>query len=132
MQVLLSPALALVFLGASRWRRIGRVVASVVTVLFGYVIIVTYWEKLIPMYSGIEDRMTLKLLIGAYRHAPRLFAALGEVSLGPPAVIVGGSIPVTLLALFQMANFTAQLWRGRISAAALLFALRRKTRSESV
>ena len=44
----------------------------------------------IPMYGGMDDRMTFKLLVETYRHAPRLFAALNEVSLGPPAVIVAG------------------------------------------
>jgi len=111
-QVLLAPMLALVFLGASRWRRIGAVVATAVALLFGYVIVLTYWEKLIPMYGGIDDRMTFKLLLETYRHAPRLFAALNEVSLGPPAVIVAGAALVTSLALFQMVNLTARLWRG--------------------
>jgi hypothetical protein len=111
-QVLLTPMLALVFLGARRWRRIGRVIATAVMLLFGYVIVVTYWEKLIPMYSGIADRMTLKLLLKTYGHAPRLFAALGEVSLGPTIVIVAGSVLVTVLAVFQMVSFMARLWRG--------------------
>jgi hypothetical protein len=111
-QVLLTPVLALVFLGASRWRRIGRATATAITLLFGYVIVVTYWEKLIPMYSGIEDRMTLKLLMETYRHAPRLFAALGEVSLGPAALIFAGAALVTTLALLQIASLTARLWSG--------------------
>jgi len=111
-QVLLAPVLALVFLGASRWRRIGPAIATAVTLLFGYVIVVTYWEKLFPMYSGIEDRMTLKLLLETYRHAPRLFATLGEVSLGPPLVIVAGAALVTSLAVFQIAGFMIWLWRS--------------------
>jgi hypothetical protein len=111
-QVLLTPVLGLVFLGASRWRRIGSAIATAVTLLFGYVMVMTYWEKLIPMYSGMEDRMTLKLLLETYRHAPRLFAALGEVSLGPPLIIVAGAALVTLLAIFQMTGFTMLLWRS--------------------
>jgi len=110
-QVLLTPMLALVFLGASRWRRIGLAIATTVTLLFGYVIVVTYWGKLIPMYSGIDDRMTLKLLVETYRHAPRLFAALGEVSLGPAGVIFAGAALVTALVLLQLASLTARLWR---------------------
>jgi hypothetical protein len=111
-QVLLAPVLALVFLGASRWRQAGQAIATAVTLLFGYVIVVTYWEKLIPMYGGIEDRMTLRLLVEAYRHAPRLFSGLSEVSLGPPSVIVAGLALVTGLAVFQMVSFTARLWRS--------------------
>ncbi|HEY4089380.1 MAG TPA: hypothetical protein VGM43_25800, partial [Bryobacteraceae bacterium] len=110
-QVLVAPLLALVFLGASRLRRIGQVTATAVTLLYGYVLVVTYWEKLIPMYAGIEDRMTLKLLLETYGHAPRLFAALGEVSLGSTAVIAAGAALVTSLAVVQMACFTLQLWR---------------------
>jgi hypothetical protein len=98
-QVLLAPMLALVFLGASRWGRIGRVTATAVTLLFGYVMVVTYWEKLIPMYSGMEDRMTLKLLLETYRHTPHLFAALSEVSLGPTTMIIVGAALVTALSL---------------------------------
>lgn len=111
-QILLAPMLALVFLGASRWRRTGRVIATAVTFLYGYVIVVTYWEKLIPMYSGIADRMTLKLLLETYGHAPRLFAALSEVSLGPATVIVSGAALVTILAVLQIVSFLWPLWRG--------------------
>jgi hypothetical protein len=112
-QVLLSPVLALVFLGASRWRRIGAAIATAVTLLFGYVIIATYWEKLIPMYSGIEDRMTFKLLVETYRHSAHLFSALSEVSLGSPWVIAVGAALVTSLALLQMTSVAMRIWRGR-------------------
>jgi hypothetical protein len=111
-QILLTPALALAFLGASRWGRIGRVAATAVTFLFGYVIVVTYWEKLIPMYGGLQNRMTLKLLVETYRDSSRLFKALSEVSPGPAELIVSGAALVTLLVLFQMAGLTSRLWRS--------------------
>ena len=101
-QVLLTPMLAIALLGMSRWRRLGRAAAGPIVFLFGYILMATYWEKLIPMYSGLEDRMSLRLTLAAYLHAPERFAALGDASLGPPGLIFAGAFLVTGLAVTQM------------------------------
>jgi hypothetical protein len=51
-QVLLAPVTALVFLGLSRWKRIGAGVAAVTVALWGWVLVATWTIKLFPMYSG--------------------------------------------------------------------------------
>jgi hypothetical protein len=51
-QVLLAPVIALVFLGLSRWKRIGAGVAAVTVALWGWVLVATWTVKLFPMYSG--------------------------------------------------------------------------------
>jgi hypothetical protein len=44
--------MALVFLGLSRWKRIGAGAAAVTVALWGWVLIATWTVKLFPMYSG--------------------------------------------------------------------------------
>lgn len=51
-QVLLAPVIALVYLGLSRWKRIGAGVAAVNLALWGWVLVATWTVKLFPMYSG--------------------------------------------------------------------------------
>jgi 4-amino-4-deoxy-L-arabinose transferase-like glycosyltransferase len=51
-QVLLAPVLLIVFLGFSRAKRWGRVLAPVTIVLWAYVMAATYVVKLIPLYGG--------------------------------------------------------------------------------
>jgi hypothetical protein len=61
-QVLLAPMLMLALLGSRRKRKYGRLVGVALVVLFGYVMIVTYWAKLIPPYGGYEGRGSLMSL----------------------------------------------------------------------
>lgn len=51
-QVLLAPVIALVYLGLSRWKRIGAGAAAVTVALWGWVLVATWTVKLFPMYSG--------------------------------------------------------------------------------
>jgi hypothetical protein len=111
-QVLLVPMLALALLGASRAPRIGRLVAAAIGLLFGYVIVVTYWAKLIPLYSGIASRTSLLSLLSTYRRLPGLLAALGDVSLGPSAAIFIGACLVTFLSAGQAVAIALSLLKG--------------------
>lgn len=102
-QVLLVPMLALALLGTSRAPAIGRPLAAAITLLFGYIIVATYWAKLIPLYSGIAARTSLLSLVTTYRHLPGLLPNLGEVCLGPAASILAATCLVTLLSAGQAA-----------------------------
>jgi hypothetical protein len=51
-QVLLAPVLSLAYLGMSRWKRFGTVLAAATSVIWGWVLIATWTVKLFPMYFG--------------------------------------------------------------------------------
>jgi hypothetical protein len=51
-QVLLTPVMALAFLGLSRWRRAGPVLAACTAMVWAWILIATWTVKLFPMYSG--------------------------------------------------------------------------------
>ena len=88
-QVLAAPLLALAFLGASRCRRLGGVVAAFLVVLFGYVSVATYAAKLIPLYGGYEGRTSLGAVIELYtHHLGRLVTSLDAVTLAPATVVL--------------------------------------------
>jgi hypothetical protein len=90
LQTLLTPLLILCFLGASRWRRVGTAPAALLTLLFGYVLAVTYVFKLIPMYGGYEGRGSLREIAALYTaHFDTLRANLESAALGPVALIFG-------------------------------------------
>jgi hypothetical protein len=54
-QVLLIPGWCLVFLALSRSGLAGRIVRSFAVCLWAYVIVATYWVKLIPFYAGYPE-----------------------------------------------------------------------------
>jgi hypothetical protein len=97
-QVLVSPFLSLAYLGMARHGRFGRWLAAALTLLFGYVLAVTYFFKLIPLYGGYEDRTSLRNIYQLYRsHFSMVASNLDSVALGPSALIFGLAIAVVLL-----------------------------------
>ncbi|MBV9769646.1 MAG: hypothetical protein JOZ32_08755 [Bryobacterales bacterium] len=103
-QVLLGPLLGLAFLGVSRRRRIGRFVAAVLVLVFGYVLAATYAVKLIPLYGGFEGRTTLAGVAMLYSHRLGILAAnLDAVTLAPAAAIfVLAGVVIALVAAQQI------------------------------
>jgi len=102
MQVLLVPLLALGLLGASRSGKIGKVAAILVAVLFGYILVATYWVKLMPLYGGFTGRTSLTSVTILYRdRLPNLMVGLNEVCLAPATVILCMASIVTILAVAQ-------------------------------
>lgn len=65
-QVLVPPLLTLGLLGASRTRRFGRPLAGAFALLFGYVLVVTYVFRLIPLYAGYEGRGSVRNIAQLY------------------------------------------------------------------
>ena len=101
-QVLLAPVLGLALLGASRWPGLGRFVASLLALVFGYVLAATYAVKLIPLYGGYEGRASLAGVAMLYGHRLRTLAAnLDTVTLAPAAVILALASVVILLVVAQ-------------------------------
>ena len=87
-QVLLAPVLGLALLGASRRQELGRFVAALLVLVFGYVLAATYAVKLIPLYGGYEGRTSLVLVTMLYGHRLKMLAAnLDAVALAPATFI---------------------------------------------
>jgi hypothetical protein len=101
-QVLLAPLLGLALLGASRWPRLGRFVAALLVLVFGYVLAATYAVKLIPFYGGYEGRTSLAGVVMLYGHRIGVLAAnLDTVTLAPAAVIFALAGVAILLVVAQ-------------------------------
>ncbi len=97
--VLLAPALAIAFLGLSRSRRVGRLTAAAIALVWSYVCVTTYVVKLIPLYGGYsKGRMTLKETLEWYRSSHHeLTSMLSTNSLAPPfAIYLGTAVIVSL------------------------------------
>jgi hypothetical protein len=102
MQVFSAPLLGLALLGASRRPRIGRWVAALLVLLFGYVLAATYAVKLIPLYGGYDARTSLAGVASLYSHQLRTLAAnLDMVTLAPVAIVFGLAGVVVLLVVAQ-------------------------------
>jgi hypothetical protein len=101
-QVLVTPILILSLLGTARWRRVGRVLAIVLPLIFGYMLVVTYVFKLIPLYAGYEGRSSVHSIAVLYlTQFDALSANLGSVALGPVWLIFGLTIAVIILIVAQ-------------------------------
>jgi hypothetical protein len=102
-QVLSAPLIGLAFLGTSRRKRVGCVVAECLTILCGYILIVTYVVKLIPLYGGQVGRGSIGLIGAVYFVWPGIVVSkLNSVTLAPAAVIITLTGIVVLLAVAQV------------------------------
>jgi len=88
-QLLLAPVLLLAFLGLSRARRWGRIIATMFVMLWGYVLITTYLIKLVPLYSGFANaHSALRELPGWYwNHWGQMIEMLRTVCPADPRAI---------------------------------------------
>jgi hypothetical protein len=113
-QVLLVPMLALAMLGVSRSTNTAKLITALMAGLFGYVLVVTYWVKLIPLYAGFEDRQSLVSIWRLYRDdLPALVERLNDVSLGPATIVLWLSGAVSMLVIGQQIIFIDRLFQGR-------------------
>jgi hypothetical protein len=68
-QVLLAPVMALAYLGTSRWKRAGPILATATTVVWTWVLIATWTIKLFPIYSGAGSApMRMRDVWNWYQH----------------------------------------------------------------
>jgi hypothetical protein len=92
--------LVLGLLGACRSGKGGKIVVVLMILLFGYVLVATYWVKLIPLCSGFDGRTSVASLMMLYgQRLPALIAGLNQVSLAPAATIILMSGLVSILAV---------------------------------
>ena len=110
-QVLLVPILALGFLGTSRSRKAGRVIATALLLIFGYILATTYWVKLMPLYGGFEGRTSLSSMAMLYVHRlPMLAAGLNELCLGRATYVFLMASVVLVLTVAQQVIFVGLLF----------------------
>lgn len=101
-QVLIAPALGLIFAGASRFAKLGAFMAAALALLFGYVLCATYFVKLIPLYGGYGGRTSITNLISLYGDRLGWLAEnLDTVALTPSAIVFLLAGIVIALAIFQ-------------------------------
>ncbi|HLH01105.1 MAG TPA: hypothetical protein VKX49_32680 [Bryobacteraceae bacterium] len=97
-QVLLAPVFGLALLGCSRAGVVGRALASALVIMFGYILVASYFAKLIPLYAGFTGRTSFTRLMAWYTtDFKALLGNLGEVSLAPAQLVVGLALAVTAL-----------------------------------
>jgi hypothetical protein len=117
-QVLVAPLLGLALLGASRRPRMGRFVATLLVLVFGYVLAATYLVKLIPLYGGYEDRASPAGLAMLYGHQlKRLEANLDTTALAPAALIFALASLVTVLVVVQQVVLIRDIYPRRDSVS---------------
>ena len=97
-QLLAPPGFCLLFAGLTRAGIAGRVIRGAICLIWAYVIAVTYWVKLIPLYAGYP---------ASHAHPGELYrwyagefpASLPTTALLPPPIILGLAAAVALTAV---------------------------------
>jgi hypothetical protein len=112
-QILFPPLLMLAALGMGRFRIAGKAVAAALTLIFGYVLICTYWVKLIPLYGGFDQRTSLAAVIRLYAGGlNRVAGALNPLTPGPGGLILTLSAALTIAILAQQFLLIRSLFRS--------------------
>jgi hypothetical protein len=101
-QVLLAPVIALAYLGMSRWKRFGPVLAGCTVAIWAWVMIATWTVKLFPMYSGAGAApMRIRDVWSWYVHrAAAHMHDLSLLALAPASLLYAGllvSLTLTIL-----------------------------------
>jgi hypothetical protein len=99
-QVLLAPVLLLVFLGISRFDPWGRIGLTVFVLLWGYVMLATWFVKLVPQYGGFTGKAHLSSLWRWYvENGAQRDSLLATTCMAGPAVLWPLLIAASLLGL---------------------------------
>jgi hypothetical protein len=105
-QVLLAPVIALAYLGMSRWKGFGPVLASCTVAIWTWVLIATWTVKLFPLYSGGGAvPMRIHDVWNWYAHgAAAHMHDLSLLALGPASLLYFGLlVSLTLSILLSVA-----------------------------
>jgi hypothetical protein len=101
-QVLLAPVIALAYLGMSRCKRAGSVLAACIVAIWTWVLIATWTVKLFPLYSGAGAApMRLRDVWDWYVHRVAVHMHdLSLLALAPAPLLYAGllvSVPLSIL-----------------------------------
>lgn len=109
-QPIAAPLIALAFLGAARWRFAATLLPAGITLLFGYVLAVTYVFRLIPLYSGFDGRGSIGAVLHLYRtQFAEVAEKLGAAALGPVWLIFPLAILIVALIVALEARFIRRM-----------------------
>jgi hypothetical protein len=113
-QVLLAPVIALAYLGMSRWKRFGSVLAGCTVAIWSWVLIATWTVKLFPMYSGAGAApMRIHDVWNWYVHgAAAHMRDLSLVALAPTPVLYIGLLASLMLSILLSAAVIRGLTRS--------------------
>lgn len=114
-EVMLAPTLAIVLLGLSRARRLGRALSIAIVLLWTYICCATYLVKLIPLYGGYANgRNTLKETLHWYLTQHRELASmLSTIGLAPPVAIyleTGAVLALAVIVAVRVACGETKTW----------------------
>jgi hypothetical protein len=113
-QVLLMPVLALTARGLSRAGRAGSALGCAEAVLWSYVMLATYFIKLVPQYSGYNSKLNhIADLAGWYFHgAIQRCEMLRTTTLAPPFILYTLLAAVGLSSIMIAAAICRMLWHN--------------------
>jgi hypothetical protein len=113
-QVLLAPVLSLAYLGMSRWKLFGTVLAAATTAIWGWVLIATWTVKLFPMYSGAgASPMRLRDVGNWYLHGSAAHEGdLSLLALARAPFLYAGLLVCLTLTILIGASIIRSLARG--------------------
>jgi hypothetical protein len=100
-QVLLAPVIALAYLGMSRWKRPGQVLAACTVAIWAWTLVVTWIVKLFPLYSGAgATPLRIHDLWTWYAHgaAPHM-QDLSLLALAPASLLYAGLLVSVMLTI---------------------------------
>jgi hypothetical protein len=91
-QVLLTPLMALGYLGLAGWKRVGRLLAGAMVTLWAWILVATWTLKLFPMYAGgFSSAMRARDVWNWWTHAAAAHArTLSLTALAPAAWLYAG------------------------------------------
>jgi hypothetical protein len=114
-QVLLTPVVMLAYLGMSRSRRFGVLLAVATTIFWGWVLIASWAFKLFPMYAaGDTGPMRFHEVWNWYRHAAGAHMNdLSLTALAPGPLLYAGLLASMVLTIVLVAVLVRVLSRQR-------------------
>lgn len=109
--ILLAPVVTLAYLGLSRWKRCGPLLASAIAALWAWILKATWTLQLFPLYA--DDRSTpmrLGEVVDWYRHASAHAANLSLLALAPPNWLYAGLAVALLFTVLLSALAIRGVW----------------------
>jgi hypothetical protein len=112
---IIPVVLLTVFSGLDKFRRLGAAVSLWLVWWSAYIIAVSYWGKLIPMYAGYAgERANILPLLAWYRQSSAaVLDALSTAAMTDARLLFGLLAAVTLAALALAIALSTPRWSGR-------------------
>ena len=118
-QAIAPVALSLLFCGLARSSFYGRAVVICLICLSAYIMTMTWWAKLIPLYAGYDGRSAPLQLIAWYRaDFGRVLRVLGATAIADPMLIMTLAAIATISAIALALLIAARTFPGKATPPA--------------